>query len=70
MERLSVYSSNLCSVGYDEESKTLEIEFMAGPVYQYFSVPVSVYLGLMHARSKGRYFDYRIRKGYFRYREV
>jgi hypothetical protein len=35
MDRQRVNSSNLRSVGYDEEESVLEIEFQAGPVYRY-----------------------------------
>lgn len=51
MNRTPVSSSNLKSVGYDESSKTLEVEFLNGTVYQYSGVPASVYQGLMSASS-------------------
>lgn len=69
MERTPVSSSNLRSVGYDQMSQTLEIEFTSGSVYQYFNVPVSVYRGLMGASSHGEYFAQNIRNVY-RYRQV
>jgi hypothetical protein len=64
MYRARVRSSNLYSVGYDQLSQTLEIEFWNGAVYQYVPVPVSVYNGLMSATSKGRYFARAIRVRY------
>lgn len=70
MERTRVSSSNLKSVGYDENSLTLEIEFHSGSVYQYYSVPLSVYNSLMNASSKGSYFDSHIKKGDYRYRKI
>ena len=45
------------SVGYDIESRILEIEFTGGVIYQYFDVPEDIYLDLMSAESKGRYFN-------------
>lgn len=42
MNRKSVTSSNIASIGYDETSETLEIEFKNGGVYQYFDVPQGV----------------------------
>jgi len=36
MERQYVTSSNLQSLGYDPTSKTLEIEFNDGAIYQYY----------------------------------
>ena len=51
IERTQVRSSALRSVGYDEDSQTLEIEFTNGAVYQYFDVPPEVHHGLMAAES-------------------
>ncbi|WP_262245436.1 KTSC domain-containing protein [Parapedobacter soli] len=70
MKRQPVYSSNLASVGYDPENEILEIEFNHGGVYQYYSVPESVYHGLMGAGSHGQYFDRNIKKAGYRYRQV
>ena len=64
MKRINVSSSNLKSVGYDETSKTLEIEFLHGGVYQYFSVPKSEYEALMKADSHGKYFIAHIKDSY------
>jgi hypothetical protein len=64
MERTSVSSSNLCSVGYDPDSQTLEIEFNHGGVYQYSGVPEGEYQGLMNAGSKGQYFHANIKSRY------
>ncbi len=55
MDRIPVSSSNISSVGYDQDSQTLEVEFLGGGVYQYFQVPSSVYEEFMSASSKGRY---------------
>ena len=64
MERISVNSSNVSSVGYDANSQTLEIEFNNGGVYQYSGVPESVYEGMMGADSKGKYFHANIKNTY------
>lgn len=64
MERQSVVSSNLKSVGYDLESNTLEIEFQSGAVYQYYGVPPEIYEALMRAPSHGSYFYANIRDRY------
>ena len=64
MERISVNSSNVSSVGYDAYSQTLEIEFNNGGVYQYSGVPESVYEGMMGADSKGKYFHANIKNTY------
>ncbi len=66
MERQEVESSVIESAGY---SMVLEIEFESGRVYQYYDVPVSVYMELMSAESKGKYFNAHIRNEYV-YREI
>jgi hypothetical protein len=66
MERIPVSSSNLESVGYDEESGTLEVEFKNGTLYQYFDVPQGVFDGLANADSPGGYLAENI-KGVYRY---
>jgi len=70
MDRESVYSSNLSSVGYDPSSQTLEVKFNHGGIYQYFNVPESVYNGLMNANSKGQYFDRNVKKSSYNFRKI
>lgn len=69
MERQSVSSSDLQSVGYDPNTRTLEIRFHSGGTYRYFGVPAEVHVSLMGAPSHGRYFHRRI-KGVYRYSKV
>lgn len=64
MDRISVVSSNLRSVGYNQETGVLEIEFHAGSVYQYQNVPPTVYNDLMRAHSKGSFHHAHIKKVY------
>jgi hypothetical protein len=54
LERLPVESSTALSVGYDEESQTLEVEFRNG-VYQYYGVPRSTYEQMMASGSIGKF---------------
>ena len=56
MDPNPVKSSDLKSVGYDEASNILEVEFLDKSIYQYSRVPVDVYENLMNAVSKGKYF--------------
>jgi KTSC domain-containing protein len=70
MERLAVQSSSLAAVGYDDESSTLEIEFLNGATYQYFGVPESVFDGLMNASSKGSFLDQHVKKAGYSYTRV
>lgn len=69
MKRESVSSSNISSIGYEDKSETLEIEFHNGGVYQYFNVPKRVYEGLMSADSHGRFFIRNI-KGTYGYKKI
>jgi len=64
MDRISVRSSNIRSVGFEASSLTLEVEFNSGSVYQYLNVPESEYEGLMNAASKGRYLNRNIKGRY------
>lgn len=66
MQRISVTSTNVETIGYDEDSQTLEIEFKNGSVYQYFDVPENIFNELRDAGSIGAYFSSNI-KGTYRY---
>ncbi|MDD1680694.1 MAG: KTSC domain-containing protein [Methanoregula sp.] len=61
VERLSVKSRILRSVGYNESIKILEIEFQNGLVYQFSGVPPKVYADLMHSGEPGKYFSEKVR---------
>ncbi len=43
MNRESVQSSMIASLGYESNTSTLEVEFNSGAVWQYFDVPESIY---------------------------
>ncbi|KER07065.1 Lysine--tRNA ligase protein [Marine Group I thaumarchaeote SCGC AAA799-E16] len=64
MNRISVSSSNIRSIGYDPDSETLEIEFHSGGIYQYFGVPSNVYDALMSASSHGGFFAANVKDNY------
>jgi len=70
MNRQSVESSNLASVGYDAENEILEVEFKHGGVYRYFDVPMHVYEELMDASSHGQYFDRNIKKAGYEFQKI
>lgn len=69
MERVSVSSSNVDTVGYDEDSSTLEVGFKNGATYQYFDVPKNIYEELRDAGSVGGYLASHV-KGIYRYSRV
>jgi KTSC domain len=64
MQRNSVASSNLQSVGYEPQSATLEVEFQDGRVYQYYGVPQNMYDRTMSAPSKGQFLNAYIKNQY------
>ena len=66
MHREYLNSSNVASAGYDDATRTLEIEFHSGGIYQYFDVPRPIFEGLMSAGSPGGFLHEQIR-GVFRY---
>ncbi len=69
MQRQSVTSNHLRSVGYDPSTKTLEVEFKNGRIYHYAKVPSSEFDALMTAESLEEYLNDNI-KSTFSYREV
>ncbi|MHB0999362.1 MAG: KTSC domain-containing protein [Armatimonadota bacterium] len=69
MDRDSVKSSNIKSIGYDATMRILEVEFHSGSIYQYSNVPSSIHVALMSASSCGRYFQQNVRNC-FKYKQV
>lgn len=61
MEHVS--SANILSVGYDEKSQTLHVDFHSGS-YEFEDVPREVHQDLMRAPSKGRAFNELIKGKY------
>ncbi len=75
MKRIQVTSSDLASIGYDEEIQTLEAEFIKDhSIYQYFKVPVVVYEGLLatnkRGESVGKYFNQYVKKAGYQYKKL
>ena len=64
MKRKNVTSSNVASVGYEEETSTLEVEFKSGAIYQYSDVPKSEFEGLINASSVGMYLNSHVKTKY------
>ncbi|MDE0174250.1 MAG: KTSC domain-containing protein [Defluviicoccus sp.] len=64
MQRYSVASSNIASIGYDANTETLEVEFLNGSLYQYYNVPQNMYDQLMAEGSKGRFLNAYIKNAY------
>jgi len=70
MQHVNVNSSNVKSIGLDASTKTLEIEFHNGKIYQYFGISDELYGKLMTADSVGSFLHAKIIKGGFESRRV
>ncbi len=57
MDRKRVNSSKIRSVGYDERSQVLEIEFTTGQVLQYLRVSHETHRRLMAAPNPAAYYE-------------
>ena len=64
MQRKRVNSSKLRSVGYDEQTRTLEVELSNGQVFQYSGVYPEVYRRFMAAPNPTSFFDDKIADEY------
>ena len=70
MEMNNVQSSNLKSIGYDENQNELYVEFKHGGKYKYLNVNKRVYDKLLVADSKGKFFDQNIKKAGYKFSKV
>ncbi len=64
-----VSSSNVAAVGYDPNTKTMDVTFNSGSVYNYFDVPMGIYEALISADSVGKTL-HAIVKGHYAYERV
>lgn len=64
MNRESVQSSMIASLGYEADTSTLEVEFNSGAIWQYYDVPESVYYDMINSGSLGKYFHANIKGQY------
>ena len=70
MKRISVESSAIASIGYDEDPETLEVEFAGGTVYPYLRVPADIAAAFVDADSRGKYFAEVVRGAGYEYYQV
>jgi KTSC domain len=70
MERIRIKSSDIRSVGYDELTQVLEIEFHHGGTYQYFGVPKNIYDGLIKSVSSHGQYHARYIKNRYRHEKI
>lgn len=64
-----VLSTEIEWIGYEHKRRMLQVEFIAGGIYQYDGVSESVYQDFLNAPSHGQFFETQI-KGKFPYRRV
>ena len=64
MNRKPISSTNIKSVGYDPNKRTLQIEFKRGTVYDYEDVPQTMFDKFMASKSKGKFFISDIRDAF------
>lgn len=61
---LKVKSSAIKTIGYDEKTNTLYIEFKNKHIYMYLNVLNEEQKNFLSAESKGKYFNRKIKKKY------
>lgn len=64
IKMVSVNSSNISQVGYDDETKELHVEFSSGGLYVYSGVPREVFEGLISSSSPGSYLHRQVKDVY------
>jgi hypothetical protein len=64
VQRKRVNSSKLRSVGYDEATRTMEVEMSNGQIYQYTGVYPEVHRRFMAAPNPTSFFDDKIAEEY------
>lgn len=64
-----VLSTEIEWIGYEKNTRMLQVEFLSGSVYQYDNVPEHLYYDFLAASSYGHFLDEEI-KGRFNYRKV
>lgn len=69
MRRIPVESSDIVSIGHDQATNVLEVEFGGGRIYQYRDVPSDIHAQFMKAASYGQYFFAHV-NGRYRYERV
>lgn len=52
----AIESSNIQEMGYDEKTKTLQLNFISGGNYQYNPIPLPYWKAMQIADSKGSFF--------------
>jgi hypothetical protein len=64
MQRSPVSSTSVRSIGYEDSTLNLEVEYVKGGVYRYIGVPSQIYEALLMAPSHGSYLAKMIKPKY------
>jgi hypothetical protein len=59
MDLIKVASSNIDSIGFDENGLT--VRFKSGSMYQYGDVDLAMYNEFLNSESKGKFFNTKIK---------
>ena len=57
-------STRIRSVEYNDSTEVLTLDFFKGGKYKYYSVPETIYNGIIKSASPGAYFDANIKMKY------
>ena len=63
-DMVSVDSSNIDAIGYEQATRELYVRFLSGGTYIYSEVPVECFEELLRAPSKGSYLNRAIKSAY------
>ena len=61
IKRISVNSSNILEIGYNEVTRTLVIKFKHGGIYRYSPLTLQAYHSFLRSKSKGEFFHKNIK---------
>ena len=64
MQRLSIDSDSLRSIGYNELGQMMEVEFEDGTLRQYYDVPLDIYDDFLETKTKDNYFNDYVKDNY------
>ena len=70
MDYTHVRSSNINSIGYDDQELILGVIFKSGSEYHYYNVPRDIFQKLISAPSVGRYLNQNIKDKGYKYKKI
>lgn len=70
MVRIPVESTDVVSIGYEEDTRTMEVQFQTGAVYVYYEVPQDFFEQFLTAPSKGKFVNYVLKRSSYAYDRV